>query len=345
MNRFVLGVDGGGTKTLCIALAEDGTLVGRGEGGPANPYSYGMDRTWESITAAVRAALAQAQGQGSRQGLDQTPGQAARAEAICFGISGVERPRDVAEVQARAASAGWAPKVLVSNDAVIALAAGLRGRTGPGVVVIAGTGSIIFGMDAGGRSARAGGWGPVLGDEGSGYEIGRRGLIAVMRAYDWRGAATLLTELAQGELGYANPEELVPLAYGTKDKPALAKHAVARLSGLVFSAAGRGDAVANGILEEAARELALGVAAVSRRLGLAGQLPVVTAGGVFRVGGETFRSAFAQELSRLESQGLEAETVRPSLSPAVGAALRALAAAGVDPSAITIDPQLEGRDL
>lgn len=340
--RFVLGVDGGGTKTLCLAVAEDGTLLGRGEGGPANPYSYGMERSWQSIASAVDSALAEA-------ATAVETGWSGTAAAIYLGVSGVERPNDVAEVQARATTAGWAPEVLVSNDAVIALAAGLRGQGGPGVVVIAGTGSIVYGVDAAGRTARAGGWGPFLGDEGSGYDIGRRALIAVVRAHDGRGQPTELTDLARRELGFGQPEELITMAYGRGGKPPLERYAVARLCGIVSLAAVHSDAVAVGILDDAARQLVEGVGAVAGRLGLgrgAVELPVVATGGVFRIGGEVFSRAFQRELAGLgTSAGVLTRVVRPSLSPAAGAALRALGAIGVDPQRVALDPRLEGRDL
>ncbi len=350
--RFVLGVDGGGTKTLCVALAEDGTLLGRGEGGPANPYSYGMERAFASITASVEGALAQAAGVGGGAGAAESV-----ASVIYLGISGVDRPLDVEEVGARVAAASWARQMVVCNDAVIALAAGLRGRGGPGVVVISGTGSVVYGVDAGGRIGRAGGWGPFLGDEGSGYDIGRRALIAVVRAHDGRDRSTAITPLARHELGFERPEDLIGMVYGHGSQPPMEKHAVARLTGIVALAAAEGDPVAVGILEDAAAQLTRGVAAVARQLGFGDRstgrpgeprapLPVVVTGGVFRAGGEVFTSAFERELTVLETTAsVVAQVVWPSVSPAVGAALMALGALGVDLDRLSLDPRLKGRDL
>ena len=352
--RFVLGVDGGGTKTLCVALSEDGTLLGRGEGGPANPYSYGMERAFGSITASVEGALAQAARAVGPSWPAGAAGADSVASAIYLGISGVDRPMDVEEVGARVAAAGWARHAVVCNDAVIALAAGLRGRRGPGVVVISGTGSVVYGTDAAGRTGRAGGWGPFLGDEGSGYDIGRRALIAVVRADDGRDRPTNLTALARQELGFDRPEDLIGMVYGHGGQPPMEKHAVARLTGIVALAAADGDPVAVKILEEAAAQLAQGVAAVARQLGFgavlggtAGSaLPVVVTGGVFRAGGEVFTKAFERDLAALRTgDGLAAQVVWPSVSPAAGAALMALGALGVDLDQVTLDPRLKGRDL
>ena len=119
--------------------------------------------------------------------------------AICLGIAGVDRPNDAAVVRGIMKRIGFKARVLIVNDALIALETGAPGQ--PGVVIISGTGSIAYGRNAAGEAARSGGWGYVLGDEGSGYWIGRAALRAVLREADHRGPATALTPMLLDHFG------------------------------------------------------------------------------------------------------------------------------------------------
>ena len=116
-------------------------------------------------------------------------------DAICLGIAGVDRPDDAAIVRAIMKRIGYKARVLVVNDALVALESGAPGQ--PGIVIISGTGSISYGRNAEGMAARSGGWGYVLGDEGSGYWMGRLALRAIVREADGRGHPTTLTRLLQ----------------------------------------------------------------------------------------------------------------------------------------------------
>ena len=168
-------------------------------------------------------------------------------------------------------------QVLVVNDALIALEAGAPDQ--PGIVLIAGTGSIAYGRDAQGRAARAGGWGHVLGDEGSGFWLGRQALRAVLRATDLRGAKTALTPRVMAHFGVAREPELVQPVYEGGMRPKV----IAALASLVGEVADAGDPVAMHIVETGAEELAGAAGSVARRLGLidtAIALPL--AGGIFR---------------------------------------------------------------
>ncbi|MDB4893831.1 MAG: hypothetical protein JWN15_93, partial [Firmicutes bacterium] len=165
--RIVLGIDGGGTKTRCLAADGAGCILGEGLAGPSNYQVLGMD----GAVAAVMAAVAEALGVAGADLAD--------VEAVCAGLAGVGRPEDHAVMTAALPFA--APvKLRVVPDAHIALAGALGGQ--PGAVVISGTGSIAYGIDAGGRTARAGGWGWLLGDEGSGSDIGKRAIMAALAA-------------------------------------------------------------------------------------------------------------------------------------------------------------------
>jgi N-acetylglucosamine kinase-like BadF-type ATPase len=204
-------------------------------------------------------------------------------------MAGVDRPADTALVGGWArAFAGGAP-VEVVNDARLVLEAvdashsphgdgrvHLAGSAPPwGLAVIGGTGSIVYGWDAQGRSARAGGWGYLLGDEGSGYAVGLAGLRAVTKAHDGTGSPTLLAERILSALGLDAPPDLIRWMY----RAPLPRAEVAALSRVVEASAAEGDPLAAAILEEAGRDLAAAAVAVAARLGLNGPIPCGMAGG------------------------------------------------------------------
>jgi N-acetylglucosamine kinase-like BadF-type ATPase len=172
---------------------------------------------------------------------------------------------------------GYKARVLVVNDALVALEAGAPGR--PGVVIISGTGSISYGRNAEGMAARSGGWGYVLGDEGSGYWIGRAAVRAVLREADQRGKETALTPLLLAHFGLDQPQGLIHEVYHSNLKPA----AIGALAQCVHQAFAQGDEVAIGILRGAANELESAAMSVARRLDLVGDhFPFILAGGIFK---------------------------------------------------------------
>src|SRR6476646_8141875 len=166
----VLGIDAGGTKTVCLLADQSGSIVSEGRGAGANLQSSGELAVEKVLHEVMETAI------GDR---------AITPSAICLGIAGVDRENDERTVRAIMRRIGYKARVLVVNDALIALVAGAEDS--PGIVVIAGTGSIVYGRNGAGEAARAGGWGHMIGDEGSGYWIGREALAAVMRAADGRG--------------------------------------------------------------------------------------------------------------------------------------------------------------
>ncbi len=173
---LVLGIDAGGTKTVCQLADDQANVLAESRGGGANLQASGELEVEKVLHHVIDRALVNA---------------SARPAAICLGMAGVDRPRDADVVRGILLRIGHRAQPYVVNDALIALEAGVPG--GAGVVVVAGTGSIAYGRDAQGRAARAGGWGYVLGDEGSGYWLGRHALRAVVRAADGRGRTTSLT--------------------------------------------------------------------------------------------------------------------------------------------------------
>lgn len=261
----ILGIDGGGTKTRCLVAGRDGgPVLGEGVAGPSNFQAVGVETAVANVKAAVEMALAAANA------------TLADVEAACAGLAGVGRPEDQATMAEGLACLGL-PRLQVVTDARIALAGALGGR--PGVVVIAGTGSIAYGIDAEGRTYRAGGWGWILGDEGSGFDIGRRALAAALSAFDGAGPETLLAERICTAWGLERIDQAVRLVYSDVVE---ARGRLAALVPLVVDAAAEGDAVATQLLQEAGRSLAALAAAVVRRMNLPAAIDplVAMAGGV-----------------------------------------------------------------
>jgi N-acetylglucosamine kinase len=258
--RYVLGIDAGGTKTIGLLADEQGQVLDQARGGGANLQTDG-ELAVEKVFHEVIERL-------SERG---------RIEAVCLGIAGVDRPRDEAVVKGILRRLGHRERVRVVNDAVIALVAGSAERFG--IVVLAGTGSIVHGLARDGRSARAGGYGYLLADEGSAYWLGHQALRAAVRSGDGRGPRTALAGLIFAELGIASVDELLPLVY----EKGMPKYRIAALAPIVERARAGGDAVAKAILDEGARELALSARTVAAAVGLgADPFPVVLAGGVFK---------------------------------------------------------------
>ena len=258
----VIGIDAGGTKTVCLLADEQGNIVASARAGGANLQAVGELEVEKVLHRVMEEAI------GNR---------AVVPAAICLGMAGVDRHDDFAIVSAIMRRIGHKARIVVVNDALVALEAGAPGQ--PGIVVISGTGSISYGRNAKGEAARAGGWGYVLGDEGSGYWIGRAALRAVLRQADRRGTDTVLTDLLLKHFGVSAPPELIHEVYNKDLKPS----AIGALATCVQSAFSQGDAVAIGILRGAANELEMFALSVARRLELIGQSFVfILAGGIFR---------------------------------------------------------------
>ena len=259
----VLGIDAGGTKTVCLLANSEGAIVSEGRGPGANLHTAGELAVEKVLHAAMETAI------GDR---DITPA------AICLGIAGVDREDEATAVRAIMRRIGYKSRVLVVNDALIGLVAGARDD--PGIAINAGTGSIVYGRNAQFEAARAGGWGHMIGDEGSGYWIGRESLAAVMRAFDGRGPET---RLAGDILSHFNVDDESRLPRIVYDRE-LPRVSVAALGPIAQRAAEQGDAVALRILERAADELVLAARSVATRLEMRGDaFTFYLAGGVFRV--------------------------------------------------------------
>jgi N-acetylglucosamine kinase-like BadF-type ATPase len=261
----VLGIDGGGTGTIAV-LAErapggDTAVLGRGVSGPANPRSIGFPASFAALEEAVAAAFHQA-------GI--APGPVA---AACLALAGAGREIERQQFDHWAQSRRLAARFVQVHDALPVLAAG--SPEGWGIALIAGTGSLAFGRNRQGETARAGGWGYLFGDEGSAYSMAVNALRTVAQSADGRQPATLLTPRIMSALGVSAPHELVDAVYGR-----LERAQIAALAQCVTETAAAGDVLANRIMQQAADQLAEMVAAVASRIGLGeSPFPLALAGG------------------------------------------------------------------
>lgn len=297
--RRVVGVDGGGTRTRAVILDETGAELGRAATGPALVDRPDLPVDIEGAASTVCSAALAAD--------VELP-----CAALCAGFAGVGRERERRAVETALAEHDLAATVRVVTDAEAAFFDAFR--AGPGLLLIAGTGSVALGRAEDGREARVGGWGLLLGDEGSGYEIGLRALRAIARAADGRGEATELLPRFIADLQLVGPEDLIAWA-ATADKTA-----IAALAPTVCEQAAGGDAVAGAIVGEAASSLAGHVDALLARLGPWSVPPrLALAGGLLSVDRPLREPALAALAER------DCRVIEAKIEPVRGAALMALA--------------------
>jgi N-acetylglucosamine kinase-like BadF-type ATPase len=294
--QLIVGVDGGGTKTLAAAWDPASGEVWLGKSGPSNLDAIGEDVAAESLEAAVHAAT-------------RAAGRSSDAVGVAvFGLAGTDTAKVAHLVDERFAYAS----TFTVNDVVTAWAAGTGCR--PGVAVIAGTGSNILGVGRHNEIWRSGGWGHILGDEGSGYWLGLEGIHAGLAHRDATGPPTKLTGAATEHFGAAAIEDVANLVY----QQPLTKAEVASFAVVVGQLGHDGDAVAGRILREGGRLLARQAIAVIRRTGLAGSEPFLVAqvgstwnaGPLFR---DTFESLVKEGASGVSFEHVHAPPVHGAL--------------------------------
>jgi glucosamine kinase len=262
--RYVMAIDGGATKTLAAVLDLAEHAVHVAEGGPSNADAVGAAAAVAALLAVADRALARA---------DISQGQLATA---VLAVAGTDTDAIARRVRA-ARTEDW----IVVNDVVGAWAAATGGQ--PGVGAISGTGSNVFGVGPSGRPWRVGGWGHLLGDEGSGYWLGKESIRAALADRDGSGPQTALAAAAPAFFGAASVEALAALVYS---KP-LTKGEIAAFAVQTQELAQDGDTVAQELYARGARKLAAQIAAVIAHTGLGGgedQFPVGLIGSVFRAG-------------------------------------------------------------
>jgi glucosamine kinase len=303
--RFLLGIDGGATKTLAAVLDVERAALHLGYGGPSNQDAVGVQAAGHALFAAADEALAAA-GIGDEQ-----------LDAAVLAVAGTDTEAVVAHVREQRAE-DW----IVVGDVVGAWATATGAR--PGVGVISGTGSNVFGVGHDGRAWRAGGWGHLLGDEGSGYWLGIESIRAALRDREASGPQTALSDAAAAFFGVSSVEALAALVYS---KP-LTKSEIAAFAIETATLAEGGDAVARQLYEAGARELAQQIGAVISRTGLREEFQVGLIGSAYKAG-----PVFVDPLTRaIHALAPRARVAVVEMAPVGGSLLLAARACGAERS-------------
>ena len=285
--KYYLGIEATG-RTVAMLADADGEVLGKGQAGNAIYSQVGQERSEQALWTAIIGAFAGA-GFNTRD-LLQAGQTLPNLAAICIGMTGVERPKDENQVRRLLNTFNFSKNMIVTSEAHIVLEAGFlppegedEDEAGYGVAVLGGESGLAFGKGREGQTARAGGGGYLLGDEGSSHYLGLQAVKAVLRAADGRGEATSLTGLVEAEwkLPTNRPDTLSQRVYTTlaglgtggnkaqiEESTETYKRALANLAPLVERAAASGDGVASAILDETADALAQAVRAVIERTGL-----------------------------------------------------------------------------
>ncbi len=305
--KIILAIDGGGSRTRCLAVDRQGQLVGAAESGPSNHLLVHRDVVLDSLREATRQALA--------------PAALLPEQVVCVsaGMAGVDYDKTGAGEMEEAFREIGFPRSVITGDMVIAHAGALGGR--PGVLALAGTGSCILGIGLSGERVKVGGWGPVYGDEGSAYRIGQTALRVAAMAHDGRGRSTMLVNALLKVLDLSTFPETLERVYVEKMEP----RQIAALSRVAYEVAASGDEAAREIFIQAGEELAEAVVAAARRLNMQErELYVSYQGSVFEAC-ELVRTRFTEVLKLT----LSSVTVTPpQFEPVVGALLIACESIG-----------------
>lgn len=300
--RVVAGVDAGSTHTRTWLANERGDILGKGEAGPGNPHASTTEHARREIILALQRACAEARVEYRM------------ISAVCLGIAGVARRDEQAE-WIEWARTHIAPYVHLSHDGELVLAAGCPDNWG--IALIAGTGSSAWGKTANGRTARAGGWGWLMGDEGSSYDLARQALRAVTQAADGRGEPTQLLEAILAFWNLREPSDLIARVY----RSGMRNADIAALATVVVHQANAGDAVAQRLVTESANALVGMLQAVVRALRLTSEpIPLALAGGLLL----NAASLRAEMLRTANARGLIFQPVTLVHDPVRGAVRLAL---------------------
>jgi N-acetylglucosamine kinase-like BadF-type ATPase len=301
-HQMYLGVDGGGTKTHIALMNVSGKVTCEGSSGPSNPLRVGVETAVTNIAKAINEAC-------DRDGVS-------RGDIVgaTLGLAGVRRADLKRSVRESFIKRLGIRKVEVVTDAEIALFATTLGK--PGLVVIAGTGSVCLGKNEKGEMAISGGWGPLAGDEGGGVGIAQQALHTIAKASDGRGVPTKLSRRAAEYFRASGPENLIVAIYS----PQVDNTRIAGFARHVVETAQDGDPIAVRILDDAGYELGLAACAVIGKLKLDGsKVPIGCVGSVFKAG-ELLTVPMLEKVRSCAPNAFLTETVMP---PAHAAALMA----------------------
>lgn len=302
VQRYVLGVDGGATKTIAILGNEDGKILGQGHASSSNYHNIGILAAQRAIKTAVGGAQRQAGLLGEKP------------EIAVVALAGIDSSKDHSVACRFVQRTRIARASLVVHDSIAALQAATRGK--PGIIVISGTGCASAGINSAGRYVRVGGWGYLFDDEGSGYDIGRRALRAAFRAFDGRAEPTKLVNAFKQRFRVNTLSDVIPKIYSN----GITVNEVAELARLV-SAVAPHDKVCRQVLNEAGLALAELACTVARRLRMTRRRVLVAGvGGAFKAG-PYLTVPFAK---RIKEECPRANIVRPKVEPALGSFLLAV---------------------
>jgi len=298
--HYIIGIDGGGTKTQCVITNPDGEALFECKGDASNFIIFGTEKVSETIFNLV----------------DRCRGELnisfSDIKAIVLGTAGAGRAADAERMVKAFTDYSLSKNITfnlfhVESDARIALEGACSGQ--PGSILISGTGSIIFGKDEEGNIHRAGGFGRQIGDEGSGYSVGRKGLAAVSKQFDGRGNHTLISKLLNDKFLIDSSEKLINEVYKNKFD-------IASAAPYVIEAAELGDAEALKIIEVETNELFLHIAAMKKKLKLP-EFQIVFIGGLI-----SRDNIYSKTLKRkLILRMPDVKVKEPDYSPAMGAVL------------------------
>lgn len=298
---YIIGIDGGGTKTVGLLATEAGEHIAKAQAGPSNYHVVGTEQT-QAVLIEIISQLSQ-----------HVDGIALSSIHLCLGMAGLGRTEDKKVVGQICDQIGVNKNRILTHDAHIALIAGTGKEEG--VIVISGTGSIVYGIDTQGKEVRAGGWGYLLGDEGSGYDIALKGLQAVARAADKREQPTQLTDLILNQLELNEPSNLIRWTHAAD------RDEIAQLATVVFKAVEIGDTKAEQIIDSAFSELVCAVETVVLQLKLTHPFGIVFSGGNL-----LHQPILADRLQRwIEKIIIGGSVIFPKHEPAYGAVLLAKA--------------------
>ena len=304
-------MDGGATKTAAMLSDLSGNVLAEDTGGPSNPQVVGFEKVGEVIVGLV----VELSGRAGCKANDVV--------SLVAGLAGAGREGDKDQVKAAIASEARKRKVVmghvgIETDGRIALEGAFKGK--PGIIIIAGTGSFALAKDHKGATHRAGGWGRILGDEGSGYTIGRDGLNAVTKHLDGRGKPTILTELIDRRFGLSNHEKIIGAIYRSNFD-------VATVAPLVIEAAEAKDAECQRILNKATFELFEHVRILVNRIeeskGARAKIPVAFIGSLIS-NENVYRKILTQKITFSMPQ---VSVIAPEAPPTYGAVLLSLRSA------------------
>ena len=287
---LLLAVEGTGARTQALLADANGKNLARGFGNSSNPHVVGFEEATKAILVAVEGALVNAL--GPKALATPSPWRSAGIAAACLGLGGLDSAEDETQLSRWAKEQGLAERVVVVNDAELVIAGGTP--DGWGVALICGVGSVCVARSAEGKRVRVGGWGSLLGDEGSGYQLALSALHLATQSADGRADARDLLQAILDLWKLPSPAALINHVHA----PTMTQGEIARVAGVVIDLVAKGDAHARRLVEASAAELALQVDTAVRRLGMS-RTPLALGGPLVR--GDLKRALVAAIKSEISS--------------------------------------------